>query len=70
MKTEQFITDCINSRRRVSIFLVNGVALKGVIATVSPDMDSLTLVGDGAVAQLIMIRSIATIMPNENFGNR
>lgn len=70
MNTQKFITNCIDNRIRVSVFLVNGVSLKGVIQTVAPEGDSFTLAGEGGVAQLIMVTAVSTIMPSDNFGNR
>ena len=57
-----FARKCRDYALDVTIFLINGIKLSGVIETVTDDNTACTLKRDG-VTQLVMRHAIATIMP-------
>lgn len=58
-----FIDLMVNNSTRVSIFLLSGIKLDGII--LSHDNSAVILVNNGN-AQLIYKRAVATISPNKN----
>lgn len=61
MNDEMFIDNCIGEKKRVTIFLSNGVGLVGIIKSHS---ESSIILRHAGVDQLIYKKQIATIMPS------
>lgn len=61
MAQDSFLNDIKEKKIAVTVFLINGVKLQGIIT--SYDADSLLLRRDGHT-QLVYQHAISTIMPN------
>ena len=58
---ESFINDLVNNRKLVTVFLISGIKLEGIIT--SFDLSTVTLRGSNNNTQLVYKHAISTILP-------
>lgn len=58
--SDTFISQCVSNKSQVSIYLVNGIGLKGQITEQGEDSFILTREG---ISQLVMFHALATVLP-------